>query len=158
MSPPRVIRFLVNLIARFNAAATTRLLFLAPGTPVPSPMPQPRFHAARPRRQRRRLHVAVLLGMADGCIAARDRRRSPFRGRRRLWDFGSDTDAARIALLRRAPGLGRRRFAILFDMVGDRELQIPQEGYSSPRRMCGSSLEYRRADRAWRRFAGNHGS
>ena len=127
-----------NLIARFNPAATDRLLFLAhwdtrpladaPGSPDPTrPVPGANDGASG---------VAVLLAMADALKQA-----PPTIGVDLLFvdgeDFGSwdsrtaPTSWSGPATTRQTPLPGPKpRFAVLFDMVGDRDLQIYQEGNS----------------------------
>jgi hypothetical protein len=125
-----------NLIARFNPAATTRILFLAHWDTRPradaagssdttAPVPGANDGASG---------VAVLLGMADALKAV-----PPAVGVDLLFvdgedygDFGADKDVllgSRYYAKNPLPG-PRPRFAILFDMVGDAMLQIRQEGYS----------------------------
>jgi peptidase M28-like protein len=128
---------LVNFVARFNPAATTRLLFLAHWDTRPkadgpmsrdSTLPVPGANDGGSG-------VAVLLGMADAL-----KKSAPEIGVDLLFvdgedygDFNSDSDVllgSRYYSVHQAPGPAPR-FAILFDMVGDKELQIPQEGYSA---------------------------
>ena len=128
---------LVNFVARFNPAATTRLLFLAHWDTRPradgpmsrdSTLPVPGANDGGSG-------VAVLLGMADAL-----KKSAPEIGVDLLFvdgedygDFDSDRDVllgSRYYAAHQAPGPAPR-FAILFDMVGDKELQIPQEGYSA---------------------------
>jgi glutaminyl-peptide cyclotransferase len=127
---------LVNFIARFNPSATTRLLFLAHWDTRPkadgptsrdSTLPVPGANDGASG-------VAVLLGMADAL-----KQLAPGIGVDLLFvdgedygDFDRDTDVllgSRYYAQHPAPGPAPR-FAILFDMIGDRELQIPQEGFS----------------------------
>ena len=129
---------LVNFIARFKPAATTRLLFLAHWDTRPradgshsrdSTLPVPGANDGASG-------VAVLLGMADAL------KRAPpppgvgvdllFVDGEDYGNFDSDTDVllgSRYYSEHLAPG-SPPRFAILFDMVGDKELRIPQEGLS----------------------------
>jgi glutaminyl-peptide cyclotransferase len=127
---------LVNFVARFNPAATTRLLFLAHWDTRPK--------ADGPNSRDSTLPVlgandgasgvAVLLGMADAL-----KKTPPDIGVDLLFvdgedygDFGTDTDVllgSRYYAGHQASGAAPR-FAILFDMVGDKDLQILQEGYS----------------------------
>lgn len=125
-----------NLIARFEPAATDRLLFLAhwdtrpradaAGSADPeAPVPGANDGASG---------VAVLLAMADALRAS-----PPGIGVDLLFvdgeDYG-DFSVGKDVLIgsrhyARNPMPGPRpRFAVLFDMVGDRDLQIYQEGYS----------------------------
>jgi glutaminyl-peptide cyclotransferase len=127
---------LVNFIARFNPAATARVLYLAhwdtrPRADGPSsrdstlPVPGANDGASG---------VAILLGMADAL-----KRAPPGIGVDLLFvdgedygDFNSDTDVllgSRYYAAHQAPG-SVPRFGILLDMVGDKDLQILQEGYS----------------------------
>ncbi|HEV8598599.1 MAG TPA: M28 family peptidase [Gemmatimonadales bacterium] len=127
---------LVNFLARFNPAATTRVLLLAHWDTRPksdgagsrdstAPVPGANDGASG---------VAVLLGMADAL------KRSPpeigvdllFVDGEDYGDFAADADVllgSRYYAAHQAPG-AVPRFAILFDMVGDKDLQILQEGYS----------------------------
>jgi Zn-dependent M28 family amino/carboxypeptidase len=125
-----------NLIARFNPGAADRLLFLAhwdtrphadaAGSSDPeAPVPGANDGASG---------VAVLLAMADAMKAS-----PPTIGVDLLFvdgedygDFGVDRDVligSRHFARNQLPG-PRPRFAVLFDMVGDRDLQIYQEGNS----------------------------
>ena len=127
---------LVNFLARFKPASTTRLLFLAhwdtrPRSDAPgsrdSTLPVPGANDGASG-------VAVLLGMADAL-----KRLPPEIGVDLLFvdgedygDFSADADVllgSRYYAAHQAPG-ATPRFAILFDMVGDKDLQILQEGYS----------------------------
>ena len=128
---------LVNFVARFNPAATTRLLFLAHWDTRPrADGPMSRDSALPvPGANDGGSGVAVLLGMADAL-----KQSAPEIGVDLLFvdgedygDFDSDRDVllgSRYYAAHQAPGPAPR-FAILFDMVGDKELQIPQEGYSA---------------------------
>ena len=125
-----------NLVARFDLAATDRLLFLAhwdtrpradaAGSSDPNaPVPGANDGASG---------VAVLLAMADALKAA-----PPGIGVDLLFvdgedygDFGVGRDVligSRYYAGNPMPG-PKPRFAVLFDMVGDRDLQIYQEGNS----------------------------
>jgi hypothetical protein len=127
---------LVNFVARFNPSATTRLLFLAHWDTRPKadgphsrdatlPVPGANDGASG---------VAVLLGMADAL-----KKVPPEIGVDLLFvdgeDYG-DFDANSDVLLgsryyaEHLPEGAAPRFAILFDMVGDKDLRIPQEGLS----------------------------
>jgi Zn-dependent M28 family amino/carboxypeptidase len=127
---------LVNLIARFKPAASTRLLFLAHWDTRPkadgvhsrdSTLPVPGANDGASG-------VAVLLAMADALKQA-----PPDIGVDLLFvdgedygDFNADTDVllgSRYYAEHPAPGAAPR-FAILFDMIGDRDLRILQEGLS----------------------------
>jgi glutaminyl-peptide cyclotransferase len=127
---------LVNFVARWRPSATVRLLFLAHWDTRPradgpasrdSTLPVPGANDGGSG-------VAVLLGMADALKKA-----PPEIGVDLLFvdgedygDFDTDTDVllgSRYYAAHQAPGAAPR-FAVLFDMVGDVDLQIPQEGYS----------------------------
>jgi len=127
---------LVNFVARFHPAAATRLLFLAHWDTRPradgiasrdSTLPVPGANDGASG-------VAVLLAMADAL-----KRLPPGIGVDLLFvdgedygDFNSDTDVllgSRYYAAHQAPG-PQPRFAVLFDMVGDKDLRIPQEGLS----------------------------
>lgn len=127
---------LVNFIARFNPAAATRILFLAHWDTRPkadgpmsrdSTLPVPGANDGASG-------VALLLG-----IAAALKRAPPAIGVDLLFvdgedygDFNLDQDVllgSRYYAAHQAPGPAPR-FAVLFDMVGDKELRIPQEGLS----------------------------
>ena len=127
-----------NYLARFNPGATTRLLFLAhwdtrPKADGPSsrdttlPVPGANDGASG---------VAVLLGMADAL-----KKVPPGIGVDLLFvdgeDYGSFTSGqdqdvligSRYYADHLPPGPAPR-YAVLFDMVGDKDLRIPKEGYS----------------------------
>jgi len=129
---------MVNLLARFNPAATSRVLFLAhwdtrpradaPGsrdTTVPVPGANDGGSG-----------VAILLGMADAL-----KKLPPETGVDLLFvdgedygsfDAGQDQDVligSRYYAAHLPPG-ERPLFAVLFDMIGDRDLRIPREGNS----------------------------
>ena len=126
---------LVNYIARFNPAGATRLLFLAHWDTRPKadgrasrdttlPVPGANDGASG---------VAVLLAMADQL-----RKTPPAIGVDLLFvdgeDYG-DFDRNEDVLLGSRyyalhPAGPAPRFAVLFDMVGDKDLRIPQEGRS----------------------------
>jgi len=127
---------LVNFIARFKPAATTRLLFLAHWDTRPkadgpmsrdSTLPVPGANDGASG-------VAVLLGMAEAL-----RKSAPGIGVDLLFvdgedygDFTSDTDVllgSRYYASHLLPGPAPR-YAVLFDMIGDKDLRIPQEGLS----------------------------
>lgn len=129
---------MVNLLARFNPAATVRLLFLAhwdtrPRADAPgsrdSTLPVPGANDGGSG-------VAILLGMADALKTL-----PPEIGIDLLFvdgedygsfDAGQDQDVligSRYFAGHLPPG-ERPRFAVLFDMVGDKDLRIPKEGSS----------------------------
>ncbi|HEV8151051.1 MAG TPA: M28 family peptidase [Gemmatimonadales bacterium] len=127
---------LVNFVARFKPAAPTRLLFLAHWDTRPkadgphsrdSTLPVPGANDGASG-------VAVLLGMADAL-----RKVPPEIGVDLLFvdgedygNFDTDTDVllgSRYYAEHLPPGAAPR-FAVLFDMVGDQDLRIPQEGLS----------------------------
>ncbi len=127
---------LVNYLARFNPAAGTRLLFLAHWDTRPradgpmsrdSTLPVPGANDGGSG-------VAVLLGMADAL-----KKVPPSIGVDLLFvdgeDYGNfdrDEDVllgSRYYAAHQPPG-PPPRFAVLFDMVGDKDLRIPKEGLS----------------------------
>jgi glutaminyl-peptide cyclotransferase len=127
---------LVNFIARFRPGAQTRLLFLAHWDTRPkadgpmsrdSTLPVPGANDGASG-------VAVLLGMADALKKA-----PPGIGVDLLFvdgedygDFNTDTDVllgSRYYASHLLPGTPPK-FAVLFDMIGDKDLRIPQEGLS----------------------------
>jgi peptidase M28-like protein len=127
---------LVNFIARFNPAARTRLLFLAHWDTRPradgrasrdSTLPVPGANDGGSG-------VAILLGMADQL------KKTPpsigvdllFEDGEDYGDFERDQDVllgTRYYVAHPAPG-PTPRFAVLLDMVGDKDLRIEQEGRS----------------------------
>ncbi|HEV8357500.1 MAG TPA: M28 family peptidase [Gemmatimonadales bacterium] len=126
---------LVNYVARFNPAAATRLLFLAHW----DTRPRADGRASRdttlpvPGANDGASGVAVLLAMADQLKQTR-----PAIGVDLLFvdgeDYG-DFDRNEDVLLGSRyyalhPVGPAPRFAVLFDMVGDKDLRIPQEGRS----------------------------
>ena len=126
---------LVNLIARFNPAASVRLLFLAhwDTRPKADGYGSRDTTAAVPGGNDGASGVAVLLGMADAL------KKSPpaigvdllFVDGEDYGDFGRDEDVllgSRYYAGHQLPG--PPRFAILFDMVGDKDLKLLPEGYS----------------------------
>ena len=127
---------LVNFIARFNPAAQTRLLFLAhwDTRPKADGFGSRDTAAAVPGANDGASGVAILLGMADVL-----RQTPPAIGVDLLFvdgedygDFGRDEDVllgSRYYAGHQLPG-PMPRFAVLFDMVGDKDLRIPPEGYS----------------------------
>ncbi len=126
-----------NFVARFNPRATTRILFLAhwdtrprsdgPNSKNPkAPVPGANDGASG---------VAVLLGVADAL-----KRQPPAIGVDLLFDDGEDygdfnehpTDVligARYYAGHQPPG-PTPKYAVLFDLVADKDLQIYQEGNS----------------------------
>lgn len=129
---------MVNLLARFNPAAESRVLFLAhwdtrPRADAPSSrdstLPVPGANDGGSG-------VAILLGMADAL-----KKLPPETGVDLLFvdgedygsfDAGQDQDVligSRHYAAHLPPG-ERPLFAVLFDMVGDRDLRIPREGNS----------------------------
>ncbi len=126
-----------NFIARFNPTATTRVLFLAhwdtrphsdgPNSKNPkAPVPGANDGASG---------VAVLLGVADAL-----KRHPPAIGVDLLFDDGEDYGdfnqepgdvliGSRYYAAHPVPG-ARPKYAVLFDMVADKDLQIYQEGNS----------------------------
>jgi acetylornithine deacetylase/succinyl-diaminopimelate desuccinylase-like protein len=127
-----------NVLMRFNPSATERLLFLAHWDTRPvadkSPNAEDRGKPV-PGANDGASGVAVLLGMADALKKAP----STNVGVDLLFvdgeDFGSFEDTTESLLgaryyARNLPGGSKPRFAVLFDMVGDRDLLIYQEGNS----------------------------
>ena len=127
---------MVNLLARFNPSATTRLLFLAhwDTRPRADASGSSDTTVAVPGANDGGSGVAVLLAMADALKA-----NPPAIGVDLLFvdgedygDFSVDKDVlmgSRYYAKNPLPG-PRPRYAVLFDMVGDAMLQIRQEGYS----------------------------
>lgn len=124
---------LVNFIARFNPAATTRILFLAHWDTRPRADGHASTDTLAPVMGANDggSGVAILLGMADALKAA-----PPSVGVDLLFvdgedygDFNTDTDVllgSRYYAAHLLPG-PKPRFAILLDMVGDKSLQLPPE-------------------------------
>jgi glutaminyl-peptide cyclotransferase len=126
-----------NFVARFNPKATTRILFLAhwdtrprsdgPNSKNPkAPVPGANDGASG---------VAVLLGVADAL-----KRQPPAIGVDLLFDDGEDYGdfnehpnhvliGARYFAAHQPPG-APPKYAVLFDLVADKDLQIHQEGNS----------------------------
>jgi glutaminyl-peptide cyclotransferase len=125
-----------NFIARFNPAAATRLLFFAHWDTRPrSDGPGSRDSMAPvPGANDGASGVAVLLGMADAL-----RKLPPAVGVDLLFvdgeDLGSFTVDKDVLIGSRyyaknpLPG-PKPLYAVLFDMIGDADLQVYQEGYS----------------------------
>jgi len=129
---------MVNVLARFNPSATTRLLFLAhwdtrPRADAPGSLdPKAPVMGANDGAS----GVAVLLAMADAL-----RKQPPGIGVDLLYvdgeDYGSFDEGRDQDVLigsryyaAHLPAGPAPAFAVLLDMVGDRELRIPTEGYS----------------------------
>jgi len=129
---------MVNILARFKPTATSRVLFLAhwdtrPRADAPgsrdTTLPVPGANDGGSG-------VAILLGMADAL-----KKLPPQTGVDLLFvdgedygsfDAGQDQDVligSRYYAANLPPG-ERPRYAVLFDMVGDRDLRIPREGNS----------------------------
>ena len=126
-----------NVMIRFNPSATDRLLFLTHWDTRPIAE-----KSVNPEDQKKPIAgandgasgVAVLLGMADAL-----KKSAPAIGVDLLFvdgeDYGSFEDStetligARYYARNQAPG-AKPLFAVLLDMVGDRDLQIYQEGNS----------------------------
>jgi glutaminyl-peptide cyclotransferase len=127
---------LVNFVARFNPAAGERILFLAHWDTRPrADGPESRdSSAAVPGANDGASGTAILLG-----VAAALRQAPPSVGVDLLFvdgeDYGLFDEKADVLLGSRhyaanpAPG-PQPLYAVLFDMVGDRDLQIYQEGNS----------------------------
>ena len=129
---------MVNLLARFNPSATTRLLFLAHWDTRPvSDGPASRDSTIPvPGANDGGSGVAILLGMADALKKA-----PPDVGVDLLFvdgedygsfDAGQDQDVLIGSRYYAAhlPAGPLPRYAVLFDMVGDRDLHILREGSS----------------------------
>jgi len=128
-----------NFIARFRPSVRERILLLAHWDTRPHA-----DRSANPADQRRPMPgandgasgVAVLLGVADAL-----KRNAPALGVDLLFvdgedygDFGVNKDVLLGARHYAAnAGSARPLFAVLFDMIGDVDLQIPQEAYSAQR-------------------------
>ena len=124
---------LVNFIARFNPAAQTRLLFLAHWDTRPRADGYASTDTLAPVMGANdgASGVAVLLGMADALKA------NPsaigvdllFVDAEDYGDFSADTDVligSRYYAAHPLPG-PKPKFAVLLDMVGDRDLKLPPE-------------------------------
>jgi glutaminyl-peptide cyclotransferase len=129
-----------NFFARFRPQATERVLFVAHWDTRPKA--DKSFNLGQralpvPGANDGGSGVAVLLGVADALKA-----RAPAIGVDLLFvdgeDWGDFTDStetllgARYFAAHQPPGY-TTLFAVVFDMVGDKDLQIPQEGYSVSR-------------------------
>ncbi len=127
---------LVNLLARFNLSAPSRILFLAHWDTRPRADGPASTDTLAPVMGANdgASGVAVLLAMADALKAA-----APAIGVDLLFvdgedygDFNADVDVllgSRYYAANQPPG-PKPRFAILLDMVGDRDLRIAPEYYS----------------------------
>jgi hypothetical protein len=126
-----------NFFARFRPEATERVLFLAHWDTRPRADRSANLAAQRqpvPGANDGASGVAVLLGVADALKA-----RAPAVGVDLLFvdgedwgDFGDSTQAligSRYFAAHLPPGY-QPLYGVLFDMVGDRDLQIHWEGYS----------------------------
>jgi glutaminyl-peptide cyclotransferase len=126
-----------NFLARFRPLATDRVLFVAHWDTRPVAEKSPNLAAQRmptPGANDGASGVAVLLGVADALKA-----KAPTIGVDLLFvdgeDYGDFTDSTETLLGSRyfanhlPPGY-TTLFAVVFDMVGDKDLQILQEGYS----------------------------
>jgi len=127
-----------NFFARFRPQATERVLFLAhwdtrPFADKSANLGQQRLPV--PGANDGASGVAVLLGVADALKA-----RAPAVGVDLLFvdgeDYGDFADTTETLLGARyfaahLPAGYTTLYAVLFDMVGDRDLQILQEGYSA---------------------------
>jgi len=129
-----------NLFARFRPQATERVLFLAHWDTRPKADKSPNLGQQQlpvPGANDGASGVAVLLGVADALKA-----RAPQVGVDLLFvdgeDWGDFSDSTETLLGARyfaghlPPGY-TTLFAVLFDMVGDKDLQFLQEGYSVSR-------------------------
>jgi len=126
-----------NFIARFQPTATDRVLFLAHWDTRPHADQSQNLGQQRlpvPGANDGASGVAVLLGVADAL-----RQRAPAVGVDLLFDDGEDFGnfadtnevliGARWFAAHQPPGY-QPLYAVLFDMVGDKDLQIYQEGNS----------------------------
>lgn len=127
---------LLNLIARFNPAATTRILFLAHWDTRPRADGYASTDTLAPVMGANDggSGVAVLLGIADALKAmpAAIGVDLLFVDGEDYGDFASNTDVllgSRYYAEHLLPG-PKPRFAVLLDMVGDRDLQFPPEQLS----------------------------
>jgi hypothetical protein len=129
-----------NFFARFRPQATERVLFLAHWDTRPKADKSANLGQQQlpvPGANDGASGVAILLGVADALKA-----RAPQIGVDLLFvdgeDWGDFTDTTETLLGARyfaahlPPGY-TTLFAVVFDMVGDKDLQIPQEGYSVSR-------------------------
>lgn len=128
-----------NFFARFRPAATERVLLLAHWDTRPMADKSENLGQQRmpvPGANDGASGVAVLLGVADALKA-----RPPTIGVDLLFvdgeDYGDWDDPERHDVLigsrffaRNQPTGYQPLYAVLFDMVGDKDLEIPQEGYS----------------------------
>jgi peptidase M28-like protein len=126
-----------NFFARFRPQATDRILFLAhwdtrPFADKSANLGQQRMPV--PGANDGASGVAVLLGVADALKA-----KPPTVGVDLLFvdgeDYGDFTDSTETLIgsryfAKHLPAGYTTLFAVLFDMVGDKDLQILQEGYS----------------------------
>jgi glutaminyl-peptide cyclotransferase len=129
-----------NLFARFRPQATDRVLFLAHWDTRPKADKSENLGQQQlpvPGANDGASGVAVLLGVADALKA-----RAPEIGVDLLFvdgeDWGDFSDSTETLLGARyfaahLPAGYTTLFAVLFDMVGDKDLQILQEGYSVSR-------------------------
>jgi hypothetical protein len=129
-----------NFFARFRPQATERVLFLAHWDTRPKADKSPNLGQQQlpvPGANDGASGVAVLLGVADALKA-----RAPNLGVDLLFvdgeDWGDFADSTETLLGSRyfaahLPAGYTTLFAVLFDMVGDKDLQILQEGHSVAR-------------------------
>ena len=127
-----------NFFARFRPQATDRILLLAhwdtrPFADKSANLGQQRLPV--PGANDGASGVAVLLGVADALKA-----KAPTIGVDLLFvdgeDYGDFADSTETLIgsryfARHLPPGYTTLFAVLFDMVGDKDLQLPQEGYSA---------------------------
>ena len=129
---------MVNLLARFNPGATTRILYLAhwDTRPRADGVNSKDTSATVPGANDGGSGVAILLGVADVLAKA-----PPGVGVDLLFvdgedygsfDAGQDQDVLIGSRYYAAnqPAGHKPAFAVLFDMVGDKDLRLPREGYS----------------------------
>jgi Zn-dependent M28 family amino/carboxypeptidase len=126
-----------NFFARFKPEATDRVLFVAHWDTRPFADKSENLGQQRmpvPGANDGASGVAVLLGVADALKA-----KAPAIGVDLLFvdgeDYGDFSDSTEVLIGSRyfaqhLPAGYSTLFAVVFDMVGDKDLQIPQEGYS----------------------------
>jgi Zn-dependent M28 family amino/carboxypeptidase len=126
-----------NFFAQFQPAATERVLLLAHWDTRPKADKSPNLGQRQlpvPGANDGASGVAVLLGVADALTA-----RPPSLGADLLFvdgeDYGDFSDSTETLIgsqyfARHRPEGYQPLYAVLFDMVGDKDLEIPQEGHS----------------------------
>jgi hypothetical protein len=127
-----------NFIARFNPAATRRVLYLAhwDTRPASGPDNNQDFSQPVPGANDGGSGVAILLGVADRLKASP----SATLGVDLLFvdgeDYGIFSQQKDVLIgtryyIAHRPAGSPPEFAVLFDMVGDKDLKLPPESYSS---------------------------